>query len=98
MTLPRAPSCIFWRRSPTSCGSRVPAISSATGEARSLVAIEAAAGLAPVVARAVTLLDAAWRAGLPAPPPRADRRGDDESGGEPGGVPEAGTARAVAER
>src|SRR5207237_1427195 len=36
-TYPRARSRIFWRRSPTSCGSRAPAISSVTAEARSLV-------------------------------------------------------------
>src|SRR2546427_11254786 len=83
-TLPKARSRILWRRSPTSCGSRVPAISSVTVEARSLVPVEAAAGLAAVVARAVALLDAARRAGLLATRRRVDRRAEHDCEGAPG--------------
>src|SRR5438132_4879057 len=97
-THPRAHSRIVWRPWPTSCGSRVPAISSATAEARSLVAIEAAAGLAAVVTRAVTLLDAARRAVLLATRRRVDRRADHECEVDPGEIHEAERSERMAER
>src|SRR5438309_4704052 len=97
-TLPRARSRIVWRRPRTSCASRAPAISSATAEACSLVAVEAAAGLAAVVARAVTLLDAAWRAVLLATRRRVDRRTDHECEVDPGEIHEAERSERMAER
>src|SRR5438445_3105653 len=97
-TRPRARSRIVWRPWPTSCGSRVLAISSATAEACSLVAVEAAAGLAAVVARAVTLLDAAWRAVLLATRRRVDRRTDHECEVDPGEIHEAERSERMAER
>src|SRR6267378_2972182 len=97
-TYPRARSRIVWRRSPTSCGWRVPAISSATAEARSLVAVEAAAGLSAVVTGAVTLLDAARRAVLLATRRRVDRRADHESEVDAGEIHEAERPEWMAER
>src|SRR5438876_3275567 len=97
-TYPRARSRISWRRSPISCGSRAPAISSATAEARSLVSVEATAGLAAVVARAVTLLDTARRAVLLATRRRVDRRADHECEVDPGEVHEAEGSERMAER
>src|SRR5438132_337526 len=97
-THPRAHSRIVWRPWPTGCASRVPAIASATAEARSLVAVEAAAGLATVVARAVTLLDAARRAVLLATRRRVDRRADHECEVDPGEIHEAERSERMAER
>src|SRR5439155_100334 len=97
-TYPRARSRIFWRRSPTSCGSRAPAISSVTAEARSLVAVEATARLAAVVARAVALLDAARRTVLLATRRRVDRRADHEGEVDPGEIHEAERSERMAER
>src|SRR5439155_11401537 len=97
-TLPRARSRILWRRWRTSCGSRVLAISSATAEARSLVAVEAAAGLAAIVARAVTLLDAAWRAILLASRGPVDRRTDHEREVDAGQVHEPERSERMAKR
>src|SRR5438309_8588673 len=97
-TLPRARSRIAWRRWRTSCGSRVPAISSVTAEACSLVAVEATAGLAAVVARAVTLLDTPWRAVLLATRRRVDRRTDHECEVDPGEIHEAERSERMAER
>src|SRR5207247_9844025 len=88
-TLPRARSRSFARRSPPSCGSRVRAISSVTAEARSLVPVEAPAGLATIVARAVALLDAARRSVLLAPRRLVDRRADHEGEVDPGEIHEA---------
>src|SRR5207247_4389323 len=97
-TLPRARSRIFSRRSPTSCGSRVRAISSVTAEARSLVPVEATAGLATIVARAVALLDAARRSVFLAPRRLVDRRADHEGEVDPGEIHEAERSERMAER
>src|SRR5438445_12982911 len=97
-TLPRARSRIFWRRSPTSCGWRVRAISSVTAEARSLVPVEATAGLAAVVARAVALVDAARRSVLLASRRLVDRRADHEGEVDPVEIHWAERTNRMAER
>src|SRR3989454_586550 len=97
-THPRARSRIVWRRWPTSCGSRVPAISSATADACSLIAVETTAGLAAVVTRAVTLFDAAWRAVLLASPPLVDRPADHECEVDAGEIHQAERPERMAER
>src|SRR5438094_3634508 len=97
-TLQRARSRIFWRRSPTSCGWRVRAISSVTAEARSLVPVEATAGLAAVVARAVALLDAARRSVLLASRRLVDRRADHEREVDAGEIHEPERSERMAER
>src|SRR5207245_8723181 len=98
-TLPRARSRILWRRSPTSCASPVPGISSATAEgARSLVAVEATSSLAAVVAGAVALLDAAWRPVLVASRRLVDRRADHECEVDAGEIHQAERSKGMAER
>src|SRR5438270_717736 len=57
-THPMARSRISSGPSPTSCGSRARATSNASADGRSLVRVEAAAGLAAVVAGPIALLDA----------------------------------------
>src|SRR5256885_2767280 len=67
-------------------------------EARLLVPVEATAGLAAVVTRAVTLLDAAWRAILLASGRLVDRRADHECEVDPGEIHEAERSERMAER
>src|SRR4029077_9601965 len=74
-----------------------PAISSATAEARSLVPVEAAAGLASVVARAGALPDAAWRPVLLASGRLEDRRADHEGEVDAGEIHEPERSERMAE-
>src|SRR5438876_7300251 len=97
-TLPRARWCISSRRSPTSYGSRARATSNATAEGRSLVRVEAAAGLAAVMTGAVALLDAARWPVLLAPRGLIDRRTDHEREVDAGEIHETERSERMAER